>query len=43
VPPNAAGRLEITYRPTGFMIGLPIALVAALVAVLVATRSPARD
>lgn len=43
VPSNAAGRLEITYRPTGFMIGLPIALVAALVALLVATRSPARD
>jgi hypothetical protein len=37
-PPNASGRLAITYRPAGFTIGLPIALVAGLVTLLVALR-----
>jgi len=39
VPPDAAGRLEIVYRPLGFTLGLPIALVAALTTVLVAARA----
>jgi hypothetical protein len=36
IPPNAAGRLEIVYRPLGFTIGLPIAIVAALLTLLIA-------
>jgi len=38
VPPNAAGRLTITYRPAGFTLGLPIALVAALVTLVIVRR-----
>jgi hypothetical protein len=38
VPPNAAGRLTITYCPAGFTFGLPIALVAALVTLVIVRR-----
>jgi hypothetical protein len=38
VPPHAAGRLTIAYRPAGFTLGLPIALVAALVALVIGRR-----
>jgi hypothetical protein len=38
VPPHAAGRLAITYRPAGFTLGLPIALVAALVTLVIVRR-----
>jgi len=41
VPPDAAGRLEIIYRPLSFTLGLPIALAAALMAVFVAARDRA--
>lgn len=44
VPPDAAGRLAINYRPAGFTIGLPIALVAAvMLLVSVARARTARD
>jgi hypothetical protein len=38
VPPNAAGRVEIAYRPLGFTLGLPIALVGGFLTVAIATR-----
>jgi len=38
VPPNAAGRLAIAYRPAGFTFGLPIALVSALVTLVIGRR-----
>ena len=41
VPPGTVGRLEILYRPAGFMVGLPIALVAALITLWVAMRDRA--
>jgi len=42
VPPNAAGRVEIAYRPLSFTLGLPIALVAALVTFLTAAAARRR-
>ena len=42
VPPNAAGRLEIVFRPLGFTFGLPIALAAALVTLLNAASTHRR-
>jgi len=42
VPPNAAGRLEIAFRPLGFTFGLPIALAAALVTLLNAASTHRR-
>ncbi|NCA10701.1 hypothetical protein EBR56_02645 [bacterium] len=42
VPPAAAGRLEIVYRPLGFTLGLPIALVAGLVTLLTAVAARRR-
>jgi hypothetical protein len=41
VPSDAAGRLEIAYRPLGVTLGLPIALAAALTTVFVAARDRA--
>jgi hypothetical protein len=41
VPSDSAGRLEILYRPTGFMLGLPIALIAGLTTLFVAIRDRA--
>jgi hypothetical protein len=42
VPPHAAGRLAIAYRPAGFTLGLPIAIAAALLTLLAAAAARRR-